>query len=370
MALVEALLTAQAAEVATLTARIQALEDRLAKDSHNSHQPPSRDLPPKPKSLRRPSGRKPGGQPGHSGMTLAWSAEPTHEIVHRPTTCAGCGAALNAATVVGERRRQIVDLPPLRLETTEHVVEQRRCARCGAITPGAFPPEAAGVVSYGPQLRGLAIYLHAYQLLPYARIQDLLADLFECSCSAGTVARAVADGDAALATTETAIQQALHHAPVAHFDETGLRVAGTQQWVHVASTDQLTHDHIQPRRGAAGMEAAGVLSGFRGVAVHDGLHGYRTFACGHALCNVHHLRELTFIAEQYHQAWAEDGKALLQELHTAVTTARGRPGAPRAGVREPGTPALSRVGAGRARRQSAPAESARCPRATEAEPGR
>src|SRR6185437_16133154 len=165
--LVEALLATQAAEVAALTARIQALEDRLAKDSHNSHLPPSRDLPPAPKSLRRPSGRKPGGQPGHQGTTLAWSTHPDHTIVQRPSACAHCGASLATATVVRTERRQVVDLPPLRLATPEQVVEQRRCAGCGAVTAGIFPPEARGRVSYGPRLRGLAVYLHAFQLLPY-----------------------------------------------------------------------------------------------------------------------------------------------------------------------------------------------------------
>src|SRR6185312_15015591 len=130
---------------------------------------------------------------------------------------------------------------PLRLQVTEQVAEQRRCGACGHVTQAAFPPEVRALVSYGPRLRGLAVYLQAYQLLPYARIQELLADLFGGVCSVGTVVRAVAECDAALATTETTIQRALQQAEVAHFDETGLRVAGQQQWVHVASTDQLTH---------------------------------------------------------------------------------------------------------------------------------
>jgi len=322
VALVAGLLAVQAAEVAALTARIQALEDRLAKDSHNSHQPPSRDLPPKPKSLRQASGQKPGGQPGHRGTTLAWCATPDAVVVHAPTQCANCGASLATAAVVREARRQVVDVPVVRLRTTEHVAEGRRCTGCGQVSQATFPSEARGPVSYGPRLRGVAVYLNQYQLLPVARSQALLADLFGCSFSVGSLDAAVAECDAVLAATETTIQQALRQAPVAHFDETGLRVARKQQWVHVASTDQLTHYAVHPRRGAVGMAAAGVLPGFGGVAVHDGLHGYRTFACGHALCNVHHLRELTFIAEQYDQAWAADSKKLLQALHQAVATAR------------------------------------------------
>lgn len=310
------------AEINELRVRVQALEDRLAKDSHNSHLPPSRDLPPKPKSLRKPSGRKPGGQPGHTGTTLAWSTEPDHIVVHHPLICAGCGARLDEATVIGDRRRQVVELPPLRLETTEHVAEQRRCAGCGHVTPATFPPEARGPVSYGPDLRGLAVYLKIYQLLPSARIQDLLGDLFDRSFSVGTLASAVADSDTILAETERAIQQALQQADVLHADETGLRVDGGQQWLHVACTDRLTHYRVDPKRGRAGMDAAGVLPGFTGVAVHDGLHGYGTFPCAHALCNVHHLRELTFVAEQYQQPWAEDIKDLLQEVQVAVAVAR------------------------------------------------
>ena len=319
---VAALIARYEAELAELRARVKALEDRLAKDSHNSHLPPSRDLPPKPTSLRKPSGRKPGGQPGHPGTALAWSSLPDHEIVHHPARCMGCSATLDAAPVVGEQRRQVVDLPALRLETTEHVAEQRRCAGCGQVTQAAFPTDARGPVSYGPRLRGVAVYLTVYQLLPSARIQELLSDLFGCSCSVGTLATAVADGAVALAKTETAIQRALQQAEVAHFDETGLRVDGRQQWLHVACTDRLTHYRVDPKRGRAGMEAAGVLPGFTGVAVHDGLHAYGTFACAHALGNVHHLRELTFVAEQYHHAWASEFKDLLPERPETVAVAR------------------------------------------------
>lgn len=309
-------------EITELRARVQALEDRLAKDSHNSHLPPARDLPPQPKSLRRPSGRTPGGQPGHAGTTLAWNAQPDREIVHQPTICAGCGAILDAASVVGDRRRQVVDLPPVRLATTEHVAVQRCCAACGHVTQAAFPREARGPISYGPRIRGLAVYLNISQLLPYARIQELLGDLFGSSFAAGTLAQAVADCAAILEGTETAIQRTLQQVDVLHVDETGLRVDGGSSWLHVACTDRLTHYSVQRKRGKAGMEAAGVLPGFTGVAVHDGYHPYGTFPCAHALCNVHHLRELTFVAEQYQQAWADELKDLLQELQRTVATAR------------------------------------------------
>lgn len=320
---IAALIAHYDAELARLRAQVQALTDRLAKDSHNSHQPPSRDYRPKPTSLRTPSGRKPGGQAGHRGTTLAWCATPDRVVTQRPTICAGCGASLADAPVVRTERRQVMDLPVLRLATTEQVVETRGCPHCGCRTRGAFPPEARSRVSYGPQVLGLAVYLHQFQLLPYARIQDLLAELFGCSLSVGTIVAAVAAADAALAETEAAIQQAVQQAPVAHFDETSLRVDGHRQWIHVAGTAHLTHYGVQRQRGRAGMDAVGVLPAFTGVAVHDGLHAYETFKdARHARCNVHHLRELTFVAERVEQAWADGLKDLLWELHEAAATAR------------------------------------------------
>jgi transposase len=322
VALVEALIARYEAELTTLQSRVQALEDRLAKDSHNSHQPPSQDRPtPKPKSLRERSGRKPGGQPGHPGTTLAWSVTPEQVVRHRPTICARCGAALTASAV-GAPRRQVVELPVLRLETTEHVAEQRRCAVCGHVTSGTFPPETRGRISYGPRLRALAVYLSQYQLLPSARTAELLGELFARSFSAGTLARVVAECHATLAATEGAIQHGVQQAAVAHFDETGRRVAGRQHWVHVASTDRLTAYGIQSRRGVAAMQVNGVLPGFPGVAVHDGYTAYGTFGCQHALCNVQHLRELTFLAEQHQQAWADDLKALLMTMQATAERAR------------------------------------------------
>jgi transposase len=322
VALVETLIARYTGELAALRSRVQALEDRLATDSHNSHQPPSRDQPPQPRSLRTPSGRTPGGQPGHPGTTLAWSRTPDAVVEQRPATCAACGADLSGATLVGQARRQVVDLPVLRLQTTEQVVARLACPACGARTAATFPPEASAPVSYGPRVRGLALYLSTYQLLPSARTQELLNDLFGCSFSAGTLARVVAASHATLAATETAIQQALHQTPVVHFDETGLRVAGQQQWLHVACTDQLTHYGVQRQRGAGGMQAVGILPGFGGVAVHDGLPAYGAFGCQHARCNVHHLRELTFVAERHQQAWAADLAALLHQMQAAVAAAR------------------------------------------------
>ncbi len=124
---------------------------------------------------------------------------------------------------------------------------------------------------------------------------------------------------------EEQLTAALRRAPVLHSDETGVRRAGQLAWAHVACTDRLTHYAIHAQRGAAAIDAIGILPDFHGVSVHDGFASYRAYAlCRHALCNVHHLRELTFLEEEYEQAWAAQLKALLRQMRVATDQARGQ----------------------------------------------
>jgi transposase len=314
--------------VAQLEARVQELEARLAKDSHNSSKPPSSDglarKPNKTQSLRRKSGKKPGGQLGHRGQTLRLVAEPDAVVEHRPAVCTGCQAPLDVtAPVVLRERRQVQDLPPLRLQITEHQALHVQCPACLGVSVGAFPPVTPSRAQYGPRLRALVVYLVEQQLVPYARVQALLRDLFGADLSGGTVVAWVRAAAATLEPVEAAIKGALGRAPVLHSDETGVRRGGRLAWAHVASTSRLTHYAIQPQRGRAATDAIGILPAYTGVSVHDGWKPYQTHTqCRHALCNIHHLRELTFLEEQYQQGWASDLKRLLREMKAATDQAR------------------------------------------------
>jgi len=313
------------AQNTVLLARVQELEARLAKDSHNSSKPPSSDgLARKTRSLRRKSGKKAGGQLGHRGEMLRLVAEPDTVVEHRPGICTGCQAPLDAAApVVLRERRQVQDLPPLRLQITEHQALHVRCPACQAVSRGAFPPEAPSRAQYGPRLRALAVYLVEQQLVPYARVQELLRDLFGADLSGGTPVAWVREAAAILEPVEAAIKVALQRTPVLHSDETGVRRAGTLAWAHVSCTSQLTHYAIHPKRGSAATEAIGILPAYTGVSVHDGWKPYQTQTqCRHALCNIHHLRELTFLEEQYQQSWATELKRLLRQMKAATDQAR------------------------------------------------
>src|SRR5262249_44743907 len=235
------------AQNAALRAQNEELQVRLAqatRDSHNSSKPPSSDPlgRTRPRSQRRRGGKKSGGQLGHVGQTLHLVATPDEVVEHRPAVCASCQMPLEeTAPVVGYERRQVRELPPVRLLIREHRALHVRCPRCEQLSVGACPAEAPSRAQYGPRLRALAVYLVGQQLLPYARVRELLAELFGAFVSQGTLLRWVQQGAEALRPVEEAIKAALLRAPVLHSDETGVRRAGKLAWAHVASTARLTH---------------------------------------------------------------------------------------------------------------------------------
>ncbi len=314
-------------ENAALRSENQALRGRLAKDSHNSSKPPSSDGPgaPKrvPKSLRGVSGRRPGGQPGHVGHSLALVEPPDEVVVHQPAACGGCGAALAEAPVLRTERRQVIELPVVRAQVIEHRAETRGCPGCGQATTAPFPADVLAPIQYGPGVATLAVYLHQEQLLPVERTGRVLGEAFGCPISNGTLERMVARCADAVTDVVAAIKQAVIAAAVVHADETGLSLNGTTAWLHVAGTDRLTWYAAHPKRGQAALDALGVLPAARGRVVHDGLASYWHYAqCTHALCNAHHLRELTFVEEHLKQPWAGQLKTLLLEIKEAADRAR------------------------------------------------
>src|SRR5215210_5393555 len=310
-------------EVDWLRRRNTELEKLVTRDSHNSSRPPSTDPPwaKRTKSLRRPSGKRPGGQVGHRGQTLRLSARPDRVVEHRPRECRGCHATLNSAQVVGHRRQQVVEVVPARLRVTEHRLAVVRCRACGKTTRGEFAGSVRSGVQYGPGVKARALYLQQYQLLPYARTSEAMRDLFGCRLSAGTVANIVRECAEALLETELKIKRKLRRSPVIHADETGLRVNKRLQYVHVASTPSLTHYAAASHRGRTAIDEINVLPAYRGTCVHDGLLSYTHYTrCRHALCGVHLLRELTYFEELTSEtkAWAAPIKEMLMEMKAEV----------------------------------------------------
>ena len=302
---------------------IQQLQDQLAKDSHNSGKPPSSDGLKKGRrrSLRRAGQRPRGGQRGHKGRTLMQVAEPDHVIVHKLSDCPHCQTKLEAETVKRHEKRQVFDIPPARIEVTEHQAEVKQCPGCGACVKGTFPANVSQPTQYGLRLKAFACYLYGQQFIPFARIRELLTALYGDAPSEPAILAAIRQLARHTQGSLFQIRQQLIAAPVVHFDESGMRVAERLRWLHVASTEKLTHYHVHDKRGQIGMRAGDILPHYKGVAVHDYWRSYLKFSdCQHSFCNVHHLRDLCFIVEQYDQAWAAKMKRLLCDIKEEVAS--------------------------------------------------
>jgi transposase len=295
-------LAAARERIAVLEGQVADLTARLGQNSRNSSKPPSSDglAKPAPKSLRKPSGRGPGRPKGQEGVTLRQVDDPDHEIEHRPEgPCAGCGADLADAEPAGIERRQVFDLPErIGLEVTEHRLVTCRCA-CGRDTKATAPDAVAAPVQYGPRLAAAGVYLMHGQFLSQDRTATTLADLFDAPVAVGTVASWVRRCAAGLDTFGRVVAENVASAPLAFFDETGFRTAGCLHWLHSASTGSFVHLSVHRRRGTEGIDAAGVLPGFTGVAMHDAWAPYDTYPDAvHALCSAHALRELIAVTER------------------------------------------------------------------------
>ncbi len=224
---------------------------------------------------------------------------PDEVVPHEPGRCAGCGNDLAGGPLAGVERRQVIDLPPdIRALVTEHRLISWRCG-CGMVTAAAAPAGAAAPVQYGPRLSAMGAYLWHGQFLSRNRTCQAMAELFGVPVSPGAVSGMVTRIAAALDPALEAIRSAVAGAEVAHFDETGFRVAGKLAWVHSASAGSYALITVHPKRGTQGMDAAGVLPEFSGIAVHDAWAPYDTYAgvAGHSLCNAHALRELQAVTD-------------------------------------------------------------------------
>jgi transposase len=249
--------------------------------------------------------------------------QPDHTQVHQAMACPHCAKDLSEMEPDGHEKRQVFDIPPVRIEVTEHQAEIKHCPDCGQRIKGAFPAEVTQPIQYGPRLKAQASYLNNYQLIPLARTCELLGDFYKHTPAEALVIDANATLAERIEPSLEAIWRQLIAANVAHFDESGVRVEGQLNWLHSAGTAYLTFYAIHPKRGQVGMRAIGILPAFQGRAVHDHWKSYLAFDnCQHAFCNAHHLRELQFVTDQYEQPWAQAMAQLLLDIKQEVMNAQ------------------------------------------------
>ena len=354
-AVLVAQVVALSSQVAELTARVGELTARLGANSSNSGVPPSKDPPGAPsRSLRKKTGRRPGGQAGHEGKTLAVVDSPDRVVEHRPHLCAGCGHDLQGRSSCSVEARQVFDLPAdLCLEVVEHRLASVRCPSCRTVTKATAPPGVVRQVQYGPNVASVAVHMVCSHYVAVDRAANLLADLFGRKVSPATVT-AMVDQAAAVVHQHArpVIARLLATGPVAHADETGFKVAGTTWWAHSLSNPAATWIAVHPNRGKKATDDIGLLPTFTGTLVHDAWATYDTYLdlSAHQLCCAHVLRELQAVQDHHDHApdtwcWAEQTAAALSHIIADPTTvATYRPWITSAGALatadDPGPPGL------------------------------
>ena len=318
----ETLLYQALERIKQLEAIIAELHGKQNLNSQNSSKPPSTDAPWKPKSERQKSTRASGGQKGHKGQTLKWQTNPDQVLIHSPTGTCECGLHLTKAGVSSVSKRQVLDLPELRVLVTEHHFETRVCP-CGKQHSSPIPKEFSVPVQYGFRVKGLSVYLMNTQFMSLKRCEIFFSEVMKASISQGSLVNWQTQTFTSLEFVEQRIAKAIQASSVVHGDETGIHVNGKLQWWHSASTLFLTHYHVAVKRGLAGMLKGGILELFKGVLVHDCWKAYFQLSAVHALCNAHLLRELTRVFETTKQTWALHLKTLLYTMKTCVESIEG-----------------------------------------------
>ena len=310
-------------QVTNLEKQVTLLQEQLAKfqtpkHSGNSSLPPSKDENrPKPnQSLRKPTGKKPGGQLGRKGNTLEMTKTPDTIVELRPEYCKDCGGNLLEIEAKPNSVRQIIDIPPVKATYTEYRTFKKACS-CGCVTKADFPEGVGTPVSYGSNTEAAIAYFHARQYIPFARMKELFSDLFGLPISEGGIHyllnRFAKKSNSAYQT----IKQRVASSNVIGTDETGVKVNGDKHWFWTWQTPEYTFIAHSSNRAIQTVNHL-FPDGFpNSTLVHDGWKPQlNTTAQQHQTCLPHLLRRLNYLIEKYPKAhWA---KAFLKLLNDAI----------------------------------------------------
>jgi transposase len=304
-------LIAQNAELKALVLsqaeEIEKLKEKLNKNSNNSSKPPSSDglsRPNRSQSMRPKGKKKSGGQKGHRGHTLLQTTEPDYIVPHDVSVCSECSKDLSTVAHSRVIKRQVIDIPLPKAKVTEHQALVKECPQCLSKVTGEFPADVTAQVQYGANIKSFALYLQHQHFIPEDRLQELFVDLFGVKLATATLNRFTEKLHHTLDKFEQNVLTSVNQSTVKHLDETGFRISGKTQWLHVASTDLFTYYHVNAKRKA-------LLPELQNTVVHDHWKPYYQLEdVIHALCNAHHLRELNAFIESK-ELWAKKMKRFL-----------------------------------------------------------
>lgn len=305
-------------KVAQLEAIIMQLLEKIeilthSKNSRNSSVPPSKDenRPLKNQSLRSKSDKKVGGQNGHEGTTLKMVENPDKTILHKPNFCKNCGTNLKLEPSEFVSRRQIIDIPPIKPEYTEHQIFKKIC-RCGFCNVADFPTEVGTKISYGVNIQATIAYLHTRQYLPFERMSEFFKDFCNLPISQGTICNLLDKFAQKAQRAYCLIAHKIENEKVVGSDETGIKINGGKGWFWTWQNKWITYIAFSKNRGFASIETNFIKGFQKAVLVHDCWSShFKTDCKTHQLCTAHLLRELIFFEERYQSKWATDFKNLI-----------------------------------------------------------
>lgn len=288
---------------------------RKGKNSNNSHIPPSKDenRPLRNQSLREKSGKKPGGQPGHEGKTLEFSSIVDKVVMHIPAFCNCCGEDLSSTVEMLTGKRQVVDIPPIQLERTEHQVFSKVCS-CGHKTQGQFPINVNSTVQYGSNVEALIAYMHTRQYLPFNRMKEFFSDVMGLPVSEGGVHHILQRFAQKAVPVYAQIKERIEQAAFLGTDETGAKVNGKKHWFWTWQNDKLTFIVHSNNRGFTTIENTFEKGLPNAVLQHDRWAShFQCIAKYHQICIAHLLRDLKYIEDLHQSDWAKQFKEVLRQ---------------------------------------------------------
>lgn len=303
-------------QVATLQAEVAQLREQLRRNSQNSSQPPSSDAPSAPpRAQRAPSGRKAGGQLGHTGhgRKLVPVEQVQHVIDLKPTQCHDCGALL-----LGEDaqpvRHQVTELPRIEPEVTEYRQQTLTCLACGAQTQAECPPDMpAG--SFGPRLQATVGYLTGRIGASQREVEEVMQTIFHADLSLGSIPAQEDQVSAALAEPVQAAQTYVQQQPVQNVDETSWREKTKRTWLWINTTPLVTLFLVLATRGANGAQRI-LGSVVKSVVGSDRWSGYTWLdPQRRQLCWAHLKRDFQALVERGGES-ERIGRALLEQVET------------------------------------------------------
>lgn len=297
------------------------MEKLTRKDSKNSSKPSSQTDKDESAQLSKGSQSR-----GKQEVQERCASSRTVEFVEvsKVSCCDQCGADLYDIPCTGHERRTKIDIVFEKVVT--HVdAEIKSCPNCAAELKGQFPKGLHGPLQYGDGVKAYMINLLMAQMMALARVQKMVTTLIDVTISESTILGYVMQLYESLERWEVSAKETLLKSLAMHCDETSLRVAKKNHWVHVYSAGELTLKCLHPKRGNEAVDEIGILPRYGGVVIHDCWASYFSYSgCLHALCGSHLLRELAFVIESNGYAWAKNMKRLLQATCKRVSKRKSK----------------------------------------------